>query len=165
MRWTRTVKISVLAACALIGILGAGPASANSNEEVGSDEIGRILVQELQRHPGGIIVGNEIHYADGDVFVAVEMGVYSLSQCGSGKFCGWALSNYTGSFYSTSGSGVTKNLSWNARSYSNNRSQGARLYNSSGSASVCFSPGQDRPTIASAYYNPSKVKLSSTSSC
>ncbi|GAA1723892.1 hypothetical protein GCM10009710_00820 [Aeromicrobium alkaliterrae] len=111
------------------------------------------------------MAGNEVRYRDGTTFVAVEAGVLSLSQCTSGRFCGWSSSNYTGSFVYTTGTGITRSLSWTARSYSNNRSQGARLYNSTSSASTCFAPGESRATIGSSYYNPAKVFLSSSSSC
>lgn len=130
-----------------------------------SSEQQLIVSSQLQRRPGGTVVGNEVRYRDGSAFVAVEAGVLSLSQCTSGRFCGWSSSNYTGSFVYTTGTGVTRSLSWTARSYSNNRSQGARLSNSTSSASTCFAPGESRATIGSAYYNPAKVFLSSSSSC
>lgn len=130
-----------------------------------SPEQRQIVSSQLQRQPGGTVVGNEVRYRDGTAFVAVEAGVLSLSQCTSGRFCGWSSSNYTGSFVYTTGSSDTRSLSWTARSYSNNRSQGARLYNSTSSASTCFTPGQSRATIGSSYYNPAKVFLSSSSSC
>lgn len=89
---------------------------------------------------------------------------YSLSQCSSGRFCGWSSPNYFGSFYSASGSG-TISLSWTPRSYSNNRSGIARLYNAGGTASLCFTPGQDRATVVASYYTPSKVSLASGTTC
>lgn len=130
-----------------------------------SGEVAQILRAEMDRRPGGIVTGNEIHFPSGETFVAVESGTLSLSQCTSGRFCGWAQSNYSGSFYYTSGTGVTRSLSWNARSYSNNRSQAARLYDSTGSSSLCFTPGQDRATVASNYYLPTKVHLLSSTGC
>lgn len=146
-----------------------GPAVAQVPAVASGDSaaptIASTLAAELQARPGGSVVGNEIHYDDGTVFVAVEDGVLSIGQCTSGRFCGWAQSNYSGSFHYTTGTGTTKSLSWAARSYRNNRAQGARLYDSAGSASTCFTPGQSRPTIGSTYYSPSKVKLSSSTSC
>lgn len=152
----------------MAAVLQPGAASAADGDTEGAElggSVAEIIETELQSHPGGTVVGNEIRYDDGVTFVAVEAGVFSLSQCGSGKFCGWAQPNYTGSFHSVSGSGVTKSLSWAAKSYSNNRAKGARLYNSAGSASLCFTPGQDRATVGSGYYSPSKVYLSATTSC
>lgn len=138
--------------------------SAQASEDQVSSEVASIIDAQLEANPGGIVVGNEIHYGDGLTFVAVEAGTLSLSQCASGRFCGWAQSNYSGSFYSTSGTGV-KTLSWTARSYANKRSSVSHLYNSAGSASTCFAPGQGRATIGSTYYSPSKVNLSSATSC
>ncbi|WP_344196737.1 peptidase inhibitor family I36 protein [Aeromicrobium alkaliterrae] len=143
-------------------------AEMKSPEPIGSSlsqEQREIVSSQLQRQPGGTVAGNEVRYRDGTTFVAVEAGVLSLSQCTSGRFCGWSSSNYTGSFVYTTGTGITRSLSWTARSYSNNRSQGARLYNSTSSASTCFAPGESRATIGSSYYNPAKVFLSSSSSC
>ena len=130
-----------------------------------SPEVSSIISDELVANPGGVPEGNKIHYGDDLTFVAVEAGTLSLAQCPSGSFCGWSQSNFSGSFYSTTGSAVTKTLSWTARSYANKRSQASRLYNSSASASTCFAPGRTRATIKSTYYAPSKVYLSAVTSC
>lgn len=164
-RFRQVVAVSAVAA-SLISVSSpvlAHPATPAARSS--PDDLSAVLADELDRHPGGTVSGNEIRYPTGETFVAVEAGTFSLSQCTSGRFCGWAQSNYSGSFYYTTGSGVTKALTWTARSYSNNRSQGARLYDSAGTSSVCFTPGQDRATIGSTYYNPDKVYLSSTASC
>jgi hypothetical protein len=155
---------------ALFAILLAGlflmplPSSLASTNADGAASLKQILAEELEEHPGGEVVGNEIHYDDGLVFVAVPVGTFSLSQCTSGRFCGWANAGYTGSFYWVSGSG-TVSLSWTARSFSNNRSGTARLYNAAGTTSLCFPPRQNRTSIASSHYNPSKVSLGSGTSC
>lgn len=147
----------------LLSLVPFGPALA---DEVGDDSLSiqQIIVDQLSERPGGTVVGNEIRYDDGVTFVAVLPGTDALSQCGSGRFCGWANANYLGSFYSVSGSG-TLALTWTARSYSNNRSGIAHLYNTSATASLCFTPGQDRTTVAASYYTPSKVSLTSGTGC
>ncbi|WP_408898463.1 peptidase inhibitor family I36 protein [Nocardioides sp. R1-1] len=162
--WRSLIATTAVATTmAISGLLASGAGAVELERSNG--EVARLLSAELERHPGGVVRGNEIRYSTGETFVAVEAGTFSLSQCTSGRFCGWAQSNYSGSFYYTTGTGVTKTLSWTARSYSNNRAQGARLYDSTGSSSVCFTPGQDRATIGSSYYSPDKVFLSSTASC
>lgn len=132
---------------------------------VGNTNVQAILTSEMAAHPGGEIEGSQIVYPDGTIFTAVPAGTESYGQCGSGYFCGWSGTNYTGSFYSTSGSGVTRYLSWYAQSYRNNRANAARLYNSTSSASLCFTPSQDRASVGSSYYSPDKVYLSATTSC
>lgn len=162
----RTVKRTSLAV-GLVGLLLSGllplpPARADANNEAPAVE--QIIEDQLADSPGGTVVGNEIRYDGGVVFVAVPAGTYSLSQCTSGRFCGWSSPNYLGSFYSVTGSGTVA-LSWTAQSYSNNRSALARLFNAGGTTSLCFNPGQDRATVATAYYNPGKVNLASGSVC
>lgn len=153
-------------ALGLAGLLLSGfpfaPALADENRELPSVE--SIIADQLAERPGGTVVGNEIRYDGGVVFVAVPAGTYSLSQCASGRFCGWSSPNYLGSFYSVTGSGSVA-LSWTAQSYSNNRSSLARLFNAGGTTSLCFNPGQDRATVATAYYTPSKVNLASGTIC
>lgn len=155
------------AVVALMLGLSAHPARAEpeSNDDDLSPEIQQILAEQLEAHPGGTVVGNVIYYQDDLAFVAVEAGVMSLSQCTSGKFCGWQLEDYRGSFYWKSGSGVTRNLNWSARSYSNNRANAARLYNTGATASTCFGAHTNRRTIGTSYHSPDKVYLSSTTSC
>lgn len=148
----------------LLGTDTAWADSPSGNAGV-SAEIEQILADQLMTQPGGTVVDNTIVYDDDLIFVAVEVGVMSASQCASGKFCGWALANYSGSFFSTSGSGVTKSLSWSARSYRNHRPKAARLYNNAGTGSTCFGANTSRPTISSLYYSPAKVYLSSTTGC
>ncbi|MDR7255083.1 hypothetical protein J2X46_004085 [Nocardioides sp. BE266] len=147
-------------------VLAAWSAEANAGDHgVVSAGIEKLIEAQLAIQPGGTVVDNEVLYPGGAVLVVVEEGVRSLSQCGPGKFCGWAQSNYSGSFYSTSGSDVMKDLGWTARSYANNRRHAARLYSSSGTGSVCFAPGEDRPTIGSSFYRPSRVYLSNLARC
>ncbi len=153
----------------LVGITGLllsghpfAPALAGETRTVHA--VDQIIAAQLAERPGGTVVGNEIRYDGEVVFVAVPAETYSLSQCTSGRFCGWSSPNYLGSFYSVSGSGGVP-LSWTAQSYSNNRSSLARLFNASGTTSLCFNPGQDRATVAMAYYTPSRVNLASGSSC
>lgn len=143
----------------------AGEVWAEGDSAGMSPEVSAIISAELAANPGGVVDGHQIHYGDGLTFVAVEAGTLSLTQCPSGSFCGWAQANFSGSFYSTSGSAVTKTLSWTARSYANNRSQASRLYNSSATASTCFVPGRTRATIKSTYYAPARVYLSASTSC
>lgn len=155
-----TLPCTFLALALLATAALATPARASEAPTV--DEI---LASEMATHPGGEVVGNQIVYPDGSTFTAVEAGVESYSQCGSGYFCGWSGTNYTGSFYSTSGSGVTRSLSWYAQSYRNNRGNAARLSNNTSSAHLCFTPLQARASVGSSYYSADKVYLSSTTSC
>ncbi len=157
----------VAAVVALMLGLSAHPARAEpeSNDDDLSPEIQQILAEQLEAHPGGTVVGNVIYYEDDLTFVAVEAGVMSLSDCASGKFCGWESPNFNGSFSQTSGSGVTRSLNWSAASYSNNRAKAARLYNNGSTASTCFGAHTNRATIGSSYHSPDKVYLSSTTSC
>lgn len=168
MRTTTRIRAATQAALVLglTGLLLSGlpVGSALADESLEDSAIEQIIVDQLAERPGGTVVGNEIRYDDGVVFVAVPAETYSLSQCTSGRFCGWASPNYLGSFYSVTGSGAVS-LTWTARSYSNNRSSIARLFNAGGTTSLCFNPGQDRATVATAYHNPSKVNLASGASC
>lgn len=128
-------RSAITAAVVLALHLPVGTASA---EEALTplNEVTAILRAELATDPSGVVAGAAISYPDGSVFVAVAVGERSISQCQAGQFCGWASANYTGSFHATSGTGVTKTLTWSAKSYRNNRTQAARLYNSGGTAST-----------------------------
>ena len=77
----------------------------------------------------------------------------------------WSNDNYAGSFKYVTGSGVTKTLTGTTRSFWNNRTKAARLYNNAGSSSTCYSAGTKKATLAAAYQAPSKVYLSSGTSC
>lgn len=79
-------------------------AAPTSAEE--SSTISEILAEQLAAEPGGVVAGNTITYEDGTVFVAVDAGTYSLSQCSSGQFCLWGQGNYLGSFLYKTGSGA-----------------------------------------------------------
>lgn len=156
----------VLALTLVGSLLAAAPTASADPPYAGlSAEVRQIINAELRANPGGEVRGNEIHYDDGTVFVAIEEGVFSLGECGGGRFCGWQRENYAGSFRYTSGAGTTRTLSWNTKSYYNNRVAWARLYNSSGTGSLCFGSRQQRASVPSGYHSPSKVYLSATSSC
>ncbi len=148
----------------LIVCLSVAPASAEESEGLPGGVLAALRA-ELLAHPSGTVDGSTILYPDGTTFVAVEAGELSISQCPAGQFCGWANASYTGSFHATSGTGVTRTLTWSAKSYRNNRSQAARLYGSGGTVSTCFAPGEARATIGSSYHTPAKVVLSATMSC
>lgn len=120
----------------------------------------------LRDHPGGTLVSeHEVTYPDGSGFVAVEAGTYALSQCGSGQFCMWTATNYTGSFTYVTGSGVDRTLSGRVLSLWNNRNSAARLFNGAGTSSLCYTAGTKQASVPTAYRSPSKVFLSSSTSC
>lgn len=125
------------------------------------------LAQEyLRDHPGGTLVSDhEVSYPDGSGFVAMDVGVFSLSQCTSGRFCMWSATNYTGSYTYVTGSGVTRTLSGTVSSLWNNRSTAARLFNGAGTSSLCYPAGTKQASVPTAYRSPSKVFLSSSTSC
>lgn len=145
-------------------LLLAGTAPSAALEDASTVAVDRLLAAQLERVPDGTVVGNRVVYADGSYFAAVEDGTYSISQCDSGYFCGWAQSNFSGSFFAVTGSGA-KALSWSTRSYRNHRSTVARLQNNGGTASTCFEPDESRATIGSSYYTPPQVTLGSSSTC
>ncbi|MFT4009944.1 MAG: peptidase inhibitor family I36 protein [Nocardioidaceae bacterium] len=122
------------------------------------------VAAQLAERPGGIVTGNRIDYPDGTGFVAIEVGVQSVSDCDSGWFCTWTAANYTGSFTYKSGSG-SKQLSLAVRSFWNHRSTIARLYNNAGSASTCYENGVKKATVAVSYQNADSVTLGSAVNC
>ena len=77
----------------------------------------------------------------------------------------WSSANYSGSFTYVSGSGTTKILTAIVKSFWNNRSQAARLYNNAGTSSMCYSAGAQVASVAAAYQTPAKVYLSSGPTC
>jgi hypothetical protein len=154
------MSLALIVSTLLLAGIAPSAASADSST-VGVDGL---LAAQLQRDPGGTVVGNRVVYADGSYFAAFDNGTYSISQCDSGYFCGWAQSSFSGSFFAVTGSGA-KVLSWSTRSYWNHRSTVARLQNNGGTASTCFEPGESRATISSSYYNPPQVTLGTSSSC
>ena len=124
------------------------------------------VVEFLEQHPGGVLLSRyEVVYPDGSGFVDIEVGVYSLSQCASNRFCMWSSTNYTGAFTYVTGSGVTKALTGTVKSLWNNRTKAARLYNNAGKASTCYAAGAKKASVAVGYQAPAKVYLSSTTSC
>lgn len=165
----RTISLFVALACAaVVTWTTVGTASAElggSGPEPAFETAAEALAAEIARDPRGEVIGNTIVRRDGTVFVAVDSDVYSLSQCTSGRFCLWARTNFTGSFQSKSGSGVTRNLSGTTKSAWNNRGKAARLYNNTESASTCYAPGDQDSSLSSSYQAASKVYLASGSSC
>lgn len=119
---------------------------------------------DRDRASGGEVAA-EVAYPDGSGFVAVDVTVMSISQCGSGRFCRWTSPSYAGSFKCVTGSGVTKTLGSSVKSFWNNLSQDARLYNNSGSASTCYAAGTKKASLTTAYQTPAKVYLSPGTSC
>ncbi|WP_235737450.1 peptidase inhibitor family I36 protein [Nocardioides alcanivorans] len=163
---TRFKKLRRLASLITMSILLAGPAHAASDATDSQvAEVQATLGEQLREVPGGTVEGNRILYADGSYFAAVEAGTLSIGQCDSGYFCGWAQSNYTGSFFAVSGSAVTRNLTWSTRSYRNRRSTTAKLFNNGGTTSTCFAANESRATIGSTYHSPAKVRLTAKGSC
>lgn len=146
-------------------VLSSAAVSTGAAQADPRSEIQTIIADQLQSDPGGLVVGNKIYYPGETVFVAMEAGVLSLSNCPSNYFCLWQNANYTGTFITRSGSGVTHNLSGSFNSGWNNRTRIARLYNSTGSAYTCFAAGAKRSTLATAYKTPDKVYLASATSC
>lgn len=154
-------QFSVLALAVLVSLgLSVGTASADE------PTVEEIAQQFLAANPGGEIVGgNEVVYPDGSGFVALKAGTYALSQCTSDKFCMWTNASYTGSFTYVTGSGVTKTLSGTVKSFWNNRTKAARLYNNAGTSSTCYAAGIKVASVSSSYQSPAKVYLSSGTSC
>lgn len=123
-------------------------------------------VAYLEQHPGGFLVDDhEVVYPDGSGFVSVDVGVYSISQCASNRFCMWTSTNYSGSFTYVTGSGVTKTLTGTVKSFWNNRTKAARLYSTSGTSSTCYGAGVQKASLPVSYHSPAKVYLSSGTSC
>jgi hypothetical protein len=117
------------------------------------------LERELARDPEGVVIGNRIHRPDGIVFVAVDAGTLSLSQCTSGRWCMWDETNYQGSFSYRTGSGVTYALSGTVHSVFNNRGNAARLFSNTGATSSCYLAGEKSGSLTASYYTAEKVKL------
>lgn len=122
------------------------------------------LAAQLEREPGGRVVGNRVYYPD-RVFVAVDVGTYSLSQCGSGQFCIWSYTGYTGSFIYKTGQDVTRTIETSVGSFYNNRARAARLYSNTGSASICYAAQAMNSSVSASYNAAEKVYLSGTTSC
>lgn len=163
--------ISLFAAALAVAVVTwMTPGTASAESEGGEPEpafetAAEALAAEIARDPRGEVIGNTIVRPDGTVFVAVDSDVYSLSQCSSGRFCVWAQTNFTGSFQSKSGSGVTRNLTGTTKSAWNNRGKAARLYNNTESASTCYAPGDQDSSLPASYHAASKVYLASGSAC
>lgn len=164
----RLLRVSqLIAAAAFALLLAAGPARSETTG-VAHDAAPPILATaeqalalELLRDPVGVVVGNRILRPDGSVFVAVDAGTLSLSQCQSGQWCMWTETFYTGSFTYRTGSGVTHTLTGTVRSVWNNRGHAARLYSNTGASSTCYAAGARSSSLSSSYVSPAKVYLSS----
>ena len=160
-------RLLALPAIALVlaGVPGlAGQAAASSTPEPTPEAA--IAQDYLNDHPGGVIVAdNEVVYPDGSGFVASDASTMSLSECSSGRFCMWASASYTGSFTYVTGTAVTKPLTQTVKSFWNNRSQAARLYDNAGTSSTCYGAGVMKSALAVSYQSPAKVFLSSGASC
>jgi Peptidase inhibitor family I36 len=163
MRFKKLRQLALVMTMPLLLADAAHAASDPGDSQIA--EVQATLAEQLREVPGGTVEGNRILYADGSYFAAVEAGTLSIGQCDSGYFCGWAQSNYTGSFFAVSGAGVTRNLTWSTRSYRNRRTTTAKLFNNSGTASTCFAVNETRATVGSAYHSPAKVRLTTKGSC
>ena len=142
------------------------PAAAEAQAAPAGDSSAEAATQYLANHPGGRLVGDdEVAYPDGSGFVAVPAGTLSLSQCSSGEFCMWTSASYTGSFTYVTGDGVTRTLSGTVKSFWNDRSPAAALYNDAGPSSTCYSAGTMKSSLSTSYQSPAKVYLSAGSSC
>lgn len=158
-----TFRPLLLLTLLLASVHAIAPASAAELSATSPAE--QVVLDYLRTHPGGTLVSStEISYADGSGFVSVEVGTMSLSECASGRFCMWASTSYTGSFTYVTGTG-TKTIDKTVKSIWNNRSQGARLYSTTGSASTCYAPGAKASALATTYQKPTKVYLSTGTAC
>ncbi len=154
--------VSVVLSVAVLLLVGLPPSQAEGSDESGAE----LARQFLDAHPGGVLVSeNHVALPDGSGFVGVQAGSFALSQCTASKFCMWSSANYSGSFTYVSGSGTTKTLTATVKSFWNNRSQAARLYNNAGTSSMCYSAGAQVASVAAAYQTPAKVYLSSGPTC
>jgi hypothetical protein len=160
MTKTRLLAMPAIALIALTSLpVHADAASAKSAEAV-------MAQNYLKDHPGGVLTSsNEVAYPDGSGFVASDVGTMSLSECSSGRFCMWSSTSYTGSFTYVSGTAVTKPLTQTVKSFWNNRSQAARLYDNAGTSSTCYGAGVMKSSLVVSYQSPAKVYLSAGSTC
>lgn len=162
MTKTRLLTMPAIVLVALSGLTvqaDAAPTSAKATELAMAQDY-------LRAHPGGELTsGNEVSYPDGSGFVAGDVGTMSLSECSSGRFCMWSSTSYTGSFTYVSGTAVTKPLTQTVKSFWNNRSQAARLYDNAGSSSTCYGAGVMKSSLVVSYQSPAKVYLSAGSTC
>ena len=126
---------------------------------LGEETAAEAFARELARDPVGVVIGNEIHRPDGAVFVAVDAGTLSLSQCTSGRWCMWDETNYQGSFSYRTGSGVTYLLSGTVHSVFNNRGAAARLFSNTSATSTCYVAGAKSASVSASYYTAEKVRL------
>lgn len=162
MTKVRLLTMPAIALAALAGLsvqAEAVPAASGATESAMAQDY-------LKDHPGGVITsGNEVEYPDGSGFVASDTGTLSVSECSSGRFCMWSSTSYTGSFTYVSGTAVTRPLTQTVKSFWNNRSQAARLYDNAGTSSTCHGAGTMKSSLAVSYQSPAKVHLSAGSTC
>lgn len=159
------IRLLTMPAVALMALAGlSGPAAGST---AASPTRESALVQDyLAEHPGGVVrSSNEVAYPDGSGFVASDAGTLSLGECASGRFCMWTSASYTGSFTYVTGTGLTKPLAQTVKSFWNNRSQAARLYDNAGTSSTCYGAGIKKSSLVVSYQSPAKVYLSSGASC
>lgn len=170
MRWpSSSATVLVLATMALALVLSAGVSSLGTSASAAAlraepsvaveETAAEALARELERDPVGVVIGNEIHRPDGAVFVAVDAGTLSLSQCTSGRWCMWDETNYQGSFSYRTGSGVTYVLSGTIHSVFNNRGTAARLFSNTSATSTCYVAGAKSASLSASYYTAEKVRL------
>jgi hypothetical protein len=163
----RTLILAAVTLTALVAspAQGAAPTSsptASSRHPLTAEEA---LARQMRREPGGKLVKNQIHYSDQRVFVAVDAGTYSLSQCTAGRFCIWNNTSYTGSFIYKSGQDVTRSIETSVGSFYNNRARAARLYSNTGASSICYDAQEKKASVSASYNAAEKVYLSGTTGC
>jgi hypothetical protein len=144
--------------------LKATGAPAESIPNRSRESAGQALAAQLRADSHGLVRGNRIYYAD-RVFVAVDAGTYSLSQCSSGQFCIWSSTSYTGSFIYKTGQDVTRTIETSVGSFYNHRAHAARLYSNTGASSTCYDAQVKKASVSASYNAAEKVYLSDTTSC
>ena len=167
MRWTSASR-TLLVLVGMLALPATGSSLATPSAAAALPSAPPVLVEEtaaeafareLARDPVGVVIGNEIHRPDGAVFVAVDAGTLSLSQCTSGRWCMWDETNYQGSFSYRTGSGGTYLLSGTVHSVFNNRGAAARLFSNTSATSTCYVAGAKSASVSASYYTAEKVRL------
>ncbi len=97
---------------------------------------------------------------------AGEIGIQSLSQCGSGYFCVWTQANFTGTIQRFSSVGYATINVYRVGSFYNNRNRRVYLYaNAAGNPNACFAAGAKRGNTSSWPTYAAGAYLSSVTSC
>jgi|SRR6478736_2291316 len=88
--------------------------------------------------------------ADDDPTGPVEVTGYSASQCGTGRFCLWSGTGYSGTFWSTGASGLQATSIANAGSVWNRMGVDVRTYSGSGGTGgvTCWNAGAQTATTS-----------------